>query len=36
MEGKGGGRKGRFQGKVEKLEERREAESIVRGHFKQH
>ena len=34
LEGKGGGRKGRFQGKVTKLEKRGEAEEIVRDFLK--
>lgn len=34
LEGKGGGRKGRFQGKVTKLEKRVEVEKIVRDILK--
>ncbi len=33
--GKGGGRKGRFQGKVSKLEKRGEAEELLRDHIKE-
>ncbi len=34
LDGKGGGRKGRFQGKVSKLEKRGEAEEVLREHIK--
>ena len=34
LEAKGGGRKGRYQGKAQKLEKRSEAETIIREHFK--
>ena len=33
MEAKGGGRKGRYQGKAQKLEKRSIAETIIRKHF---
>ena len=33
LEAKGGGRKGRYQGKAQKLQKRGEAESIIRQHF---
>lgn len=34
LDGKGGGRKGRFQGKVSKLEKRGEAEELLRKNMK--
>lgn len=34
LEAKGGGRKGRFQGKAQRLEKRSEAETLIREHFK--
>lgn len=33
LEAKGGGRKGRYQGKAQKLEKRSEAETLIREHF---
>ena len=36
LEAKGGGRKGRYQGKAQKLERRNEAEALVREHFVKH
>lgn len=34
MKGKGGGRKGRFQGKVSEVERRGEAEQVLRDFLK--